>query len=189
MSTPTSDDSLLERIDRGLASVEAFVVVVDLAIMVGLATMNLILHKLFDAGFDWADIIVRQMVLWLGFAGGALATYEGRHIAIDAVGKFLPPKMAGASRVLTSVGALVLTGFMFVASIDFVKAEQADGTKLFGEVLAWPFELIIPASFAAMGFHFFVAGYKGVLVALGRRAPPAEFDELDHKHGEEEVGS
>jgi TRAP-type C4-dicarboxylate transport system permease small subunit len=180
-------ENLLERIDRGLARFEAAVVVIDLAIMVGLATLNLALHKLFDSGFDWADIVVRQMVLWLGFTGGALATYEGRHIAIDAVGKLMKPRFAAGVRVLTSLGAMVLSLFMMSAAIDFVKAERDAGSALFGDVPGWPFKLVMPICLGLIAFHFFVAAVKSVLVAAGKRPPPPEHEDV--KAHEEELAS
>ena len=150
--------------------------------MISLAVLNLILHKLFDSGFDWADIIVRQMVLWLGFLGGALATYQGRHIAIDAVGKFMSPRIAAIARVLTSVAALVISILMLVAAWSFIVAEDEDGSKIFSDVPAWPFEAIIPVAFANISFHFLVAVCRNALIAAGRRPPPAPTPELDHDH-------
>lgn len=181
---------MLEKIDRGLARVEAVAVVGVLAVMVTLAAVNLMLHKVFDSGFEWADIIVRQMVLWLGFLGGALATYEGRHIAIDAVGKFMKPKVAAIARVVTSLTAMGLSAVMLSASVDFIRAEIEDGSMVFGDVPAWPFEAIMPVAFVFICFHFFVAAYRNVLVFQGKRPPPTEFAEMDlpEEAGEETGG-
>lgn len=171
MSEP-SPESLVDRVDRLLAKGEAAVVVIVLFVMIGLSSLNLLLHKAFGAGLEWADIVVRQMVLWIGFMGGALATSEGRHIAIDLVGKLMPPKPAAAVRVVTSAAAGVLAGFMLKASIQFVKDEHEMGTTLVGELPSWPFKLVIPLALGLIVFHFFVATYRAALVAAGRRAPP-----------------
>lgn len=184
MSEP-QPESVIEKVDRAIAWLEALIITVVLTVMVSLATLNLVLHKVFDGGFDWADIIVRQMVLWLGFIGGALATYKGRHIAIDAASKFMPPKLAAATKVVTSLAAMVLALMMLRASVTFLSDEMSEGSKVFADVPAWPFELVIPIAFTAIAFHFFVATYKHLLVALGKREPPPpEVDELEHTHGE-----
>lgn len=189
MSQPSENESILERVDRRVAQVEAALIIIVLTVMISLSALNLILHKLFESGFDWADVVVRQMVLWLGFIGGALATYEGRHIAIDAVGKFLSPQRAAAIRVVTSIAALAITLVMVRAAWTFLSDEMESGSKVFGEIPAWPFEAIIPVGLALISFHFFVAVFRNIQVARGLRAPPTEGEDLDHQHGDVEAGS
>lgn len=182
-SSPLADDAmtkkaqppdLLERLDAGLARSEAALLILIAAIMIILSTAQLVLRKTIDVGFEWADIVVRQMVLWLGFVGGSLATHEGRHIAIDALTKLMPTRLAAAVRVTTSLGAVVISGIMVYASGQFLASEVDAGSKAFGAVPAWLFEAIIPVAFAAITFHFAVAARRDVLVALGRREAPTE---------------
>lgn len=167
---------LLEKIDHGLAKGEKALLVVVMATMIGLATVQLVLRKFFDTGFEWADIMVRQMVLWLAFLGGALATHEGRHIAIDAVGKFLPPRRASALRSVTSLAAVVMSLVLVLASIQYIQAEIASNATIFESVPSWPFALIMPVAFAVIAFHFLVAAWHQLLVAIGKREPTLEFE-------------
>lgn len=179
--------SILEKLDRALARVEAALVVAIMAVMLGLSLVQLLLHALptlatrlgaspdtvaaLPAGFEWADIVVRQMVLWLGFVGGALATHEGRHIAIDAAAKFLGPRRSAGLLVVSSLAALVVVVVLTRASVDFVLDERAKGVTLFGDTPSWPWKAVMPVAFAAIAFHFVVAALKQLQVALGRRAP------------------
>ncbi len=167
---------LLEKIDHGLARGEKAILVVVMITMIGLATVQLVLRKFFDTGFEWADIMVRQMVLWLAFLGGALATHEGRHIAIDAVGKFLPPRRAAALRAVTSVAAMVMSLVLVRASLKYLQAEIEDDATIFESVPAWPFEAIMPVAFSVIAFHFLVAAWHQLLVAIGKREPTLEFE-------------
>lgn len=169
----------VDRIDRGVARVEAGMLVLVLSVMLGLSILQLVLRKFFDFGFEWADIIVRQMVLWLGFIGGALATHKGRHIAIDAAARFLPPQKAAAVRTLTSTIAAGLCCVLTWAGWVFVRDEMESGSHVFAEVPSWPFQAIIPLAFAAISFHFLVAARASLLVALGKRRPgPSEYEEI-----------
>lgn len=165
-----SPKDLIDRIDGALARGERVALVGIVAVMVGLSGVQAFLRFTFDIGFEWADIIVRQMVLWLAFVGGALATHHGRHIAIDAAGKFLSEKGAAWLRAVTSLCAAGITVVLIVAAQQFVSDEISNGTKLVADLPAWPFQLIIPASFTAMTIHFLVTARNAVLVALGRRA-------------------
>jgi C4-dicarboxylate transporter, DctQ subunit len=169
-----SEKNLLEKIDTGVVRAESAVLFLVVVVMVGLAVLQLVLRKTVDIGFEWADIVVRNMVLWLGFIGGSIATYEGRHIAIDAVSKLISPKHAAAIRVLTSLAAVVVSAIMVYAGVQFVKAEMESGSKAFGEVPAWLFEAIIPVAFTTITFHFLVGAVRDILVALGKREPPVE---------------
>lgn len=180
MSDPTPRD-FIDKIDGAIARGEAFLLVGVLATMIGLATLQLILRKFFSSGFEWADVVVRQMVLWVGFVGGAHATYLGRHIAIDAVSKLLGPKRAAALRVFNCLVAAVVTGILLVVSYKYVVEERsaffsALGTEESeaGQIDAWPFDTIMPFAFAAIVFHFLVAAKNHLLVALNKRPPPAE---------------
>ncbi len=167
-------ESWLDRLDRGLGKVESVLVVIVLFVMLGLSSLQLLLHTLFDSGIEWADIVARQMVLWLGFLGGALATQQGRHIAIDAASKFLKPKPAAVLRVVTFSSAALIAAAMGQASLRFVRDELEAGSTLFGEVPAWPFEAIMPVALFVIVFHFVVGVVDSALVATGRREPKAE---------------
>ncbi|MEQ9499990.1 MAG: TRAP transporter small permease [Deltaproteobacteria bacterium] len=180
MSDTTPRD-FIDKIDGAIARGEAFMLVAVLATMIGLATLQLILRKFFSSGFEWADVVVRQMVLWVGFIGGAHATYLGRHIAIDAVSKLLGPKRAAWLRVFNCIIAAVVTGILLVVSYNYVLAERGEffsalGTEdsEAGSIESWPFDTIMPFAFAAIVFHFVVAAKNHLLVAIGKREAPAE---------------
>lgn len=167
---PRSDD-LFDRLDHGIAKGEAYALVGIVSTMIILAAVQFFLRKAFDFGFEWADILVRQMVLWLGFVGGALATYQGRHIAIDAVTKLVSPKQAAALRVFTSLLAAGLVALLVKASWVFVNDEIDSETMLFGDVPQWIFQAIIPIVFVLIVIHFVLGARHHLLVALGRREP------------------
>lgn len=179
--TPPHDD-WLDRIDAGVAKAEGGLLVGIIALMVGLSALQLFLRKFFDFGFEWADILVRQMVLWVGFVGGALATHQGRHIAIDALNKFLPPRRAAILRAVTSLIAAGITGIMVKAAWVYLKDEMEGGSKIFGEVPAWPMQAIVPVVLALITFHFLVGARNNVLIALGRRTSPEELAEHTGEH-------
>jgi TRAP-type C4-dicarboxylate transport system permease small subunit len=162
---------LLDRIDHWIGRAEELLLVAIAAVMVGLASVQFFSRLLFDFGFEWADIIVRHMVLWLGFVGGALATHKGRHIAIDIAQKFLKPRAAAWIRALNALAAAAISGILFRASLSFVGDEIDSGATFYAGLPAWPLQAIIPVAFLAIAFHFLVSGKNSVLIALGKREP------------------
>ena len=85
-------------LDRILAKTETVVLVIFLGTMVVLAFLQVVLRNFFGTGLIWGDTLVRHMVLWAGFIGGALAAFEGRHISIDALTKYLSPRLQECRR-------------------------------------------------------------------------------------------
>ena len=46
---------------------------------------------------DWADFILTKGTLWLAFLGASLAVHANKHVAIDIVPRYLPPRGRTAS--------------------------------------------------------------------------------------------
>ncbi len=178
MATEARPKDFLDRLDGWVGRAESVLLVVIVGVMIGLASLQFFLRILFDFGFEWADIVVRQMVLWLGFVGGALATHKGRHIAIDVAQKFLSPRLAAWVRTLNCTAAAVIAGILMRASLTFIHDEIKNGTTLFEDFPSWPFLVVIPAAFVAIAFHFLVTAKNNLLVALGKRAPVAPSEEI-----------
>ncbi len=164
----------LDALDRGLARVEGALCLGALALMIGLSALQLVLRKGWDSGFEWADVVVRQGVVWTAFVGGALATQQARHIAIDAATKVLSPGRAAALRAITAVVAAGVAAVMARASWVFLTAEIERAEELLPGVPQWWSQAVIPSSFALITFHFLVSARDQALVALGRRAPAPE---------------
>ena len=74
-----------ERADEVIDRVEQILLVILLSSMIVIAFFQIVLRNLFSTGLTWGDPLVRNLVLWIGFIGAALATREGKHINIDIV--------------------------------------------------------------------------------------------------------
>ena len=172
----------LDRLDRRIAQGEGILLVVILATMVALSTMQFALRKILDFGFEWADVLARQMVLWLGFIGGALASHQGRHIAVDALCRLLPPKRRALAGALAALVAAGISAIMVRAAYTFVQDERAAENTLVGTLPAWVFACIIPISLSLITFHFLVAARHQLLVAWGRRPSNPTTDESWEHH-------
>jgi len=151
--------NLLQRLLLVIRRAVEWGVALLLSWMVLLALVQLLLRWTLSIGMPWADLQLRQMVLWVGLLGGVLAAAEGRHIRIDMVEHYL------GRRLRTIVGGVI----MFVAaagsfylgylSLRFIASECEAGLVL-GRVLfghsmpEWTAELIIPVGFFLMGIYF-----------------------------------
>ena len=145
---------ILNTIDGWLNKAEGALLIVFLIVMVLLAFAQVVLRNAFSAGFLWADILLRHLVLWIGFLGGALGISNKRHINIDAVTHFLPARTNSIVSIFTNLFAAVVCVWLSRAAIVFIKAEISSGSFVFGEIPSWYAELIIPIGFSLFVFHF-----------------------------------
>ena len=101
---------LLLRLERKLFVFEEWALVAGLVIMIVAGTMQVVLRNFFNTGVEWADILVRSLVLWVGFLGASLATRKAKHINIEIVSKIITNPTLAKIRLRTVLAiSLALT--------------------------------------------------------------------------------
>ncbi len=163
--------TILRKINNALRHAEEAVVVVLLSVMVVLAFYQVAMRNLASGGFVWGDILLRHIVLWLGFLGGALATSYDRHINIDAFAHFMPERAKQFTAVVTNLFAAAVCVILLLAAVTFVKNEIDAQSTVYESVPAWYTELIIPIGFGLHAVHFVLrAAMKAVEALKGQEA-------------------
>jgi TRAP-type C4-dicarboxylate transport system permease small subunit len=157
----------LRALSNLLVRIETVLLVLFLSVMVVLAFGQVVLRNVFGTGVLWIDPLVRQMVLWAGFIGAALATREDRHISIDAFTKFLSPGTKSIIKIVTSIAAAVATCFLAVAAWGFLQEEKSSGGELFLGIPSWVGLLILPAGYALIMIHFLVTAAERAVERFG----------------------
>jgi C4-dicarboxylate transporter, DctM subunit len=124
------------------------------------------------AGADY----LQQVVLWLAFLGGLVATREHRHLSLSTAELFGEGKVRKLGRVLAAAVSAAAVGILTYAAVGLVLANREEGRTLMGGVPVWILELIMPATLALMVLRFAKGAsprWAGRLVAL--LAVPAAF--------------
>ena len=147
---------MLKTLDLALNKVEGVLLILMLSIMVLVAFGQVMLRNIFHTGINGADILLRHLVLWIGFLGAAIATSEERHINIDALRRFLSPRIRSAVDVLTDLFAAVICFFLMSAARVFVESEMAAGRMIFQNIPTWYAQIIIPIGFGLLVIHFII---------------------------------
>lgn len=153
---------LLRHLDEWIGRGEGLLLVFLLGVMVVLSFVQVILRNLFSESLLWGEILLRHLVLWIGFLGAARATGEGRHITIDAFTRFLSPRAKLAARILTNTFAVIVCSLLLNASLKFLTDEIESGSTLHGDVPSWYSQIIIPAGFGLIIIHFLVRIVRGM---------------------------
>ncbi|MBI3003788.1 MAG: TRAP transporter small permease [Ignavibacteriales bacterium] len=154
--------SFLRKFDAFLNKAEGVLLVLFLSAMILMAFLQVVLRNGFNSTIIWVDILLRHLVLWIGFLGAALATSNDRHISIDAFTRFIRPKARLLVGVFTHLFAVVTCYFLFRASVVFVQNELSVNATLYHDIPAWYSEIIIPSGFALLMIHFLVRALLNV---------------------------
>jgi TRAP-type C4-dicarboxylate transport system permease small subunit len=168
---------LVRYIDRGLARVEGWLIVIFLSLMVAFTFFHVILRALYThahiqlandiLGYvDWTEPFVRLLVLWITFLGASLITGENKHIKIDLMPAIFPTHWLPFRELLLSLVCVLISALMLKASIGYIRLEMDFGGQMFLNVPAWVGQLILPAGFSMILFRFFLSGIEQVFEIL-----------------------
>jgi C4-dicarboxylate transporter, DctM subunit len=117
------------------------------------------------AGADY----LQQVVLWLAFLGGLVATRERRHLSLSTAELFGEGRVRRFGRVLAAAVSAATVGILTYAAIGLVLANREEGRTLMGGVPVWVLELVMPATLGLMALRFAGGasrGWLGRVIAL-----------------------
>ncbi len=143
-----------ERVDAIIDRVEQTLVSIFLSVMILIALLQIVLRNLFATGLTGGDPLVRNLVLWVGFIGAAIATREGKHISIDVVSQWVPSRRRIVIEGIIHVSSFIICGLLTFAAVKFIRNEALMGTVTFLGIRAWVPELILPITFGLMTLRF-----------------------------------
>jgi C4-dicarboxylate transporter, DctQ subunit len=160
-----------ERIDEAIDRIETILIVVFLSAMMLLAFLQIFLRNVFTTGFAWGDMLLRNLVLWIGFIGATLATREGKHINIDVISRSLSPFVRGLAEFGIHLFSCFICGLLTFASLKFVRNEAQMGTTTLLGIPIWIMEVILPLTFGLMAFRFILRSMKSALSMKKGKSP------------------
>lgn len=151
---------LAARLLRMLHRIEDGLLALALALLVLLASGQILARLAFDAGEVWVEPSMRLLILWLAMLGALGATREGRHIAIDLLPRLLSPL---GRQICWSVGQLFAASICLLmawASAQLVQLERESAAVAFAALPTWVSLLILPAGFALMALRMTLTGFS-----------------------------
>ena len=154
-------DGLFGRSLRLLGSVEDTLLVLILAVMIGLASWQIVARNVFDTAIIWADPLLRTLVLWVGFLGAVAAARDDRQINVDVVSRFVDEPWRSRIRVVTDFFTALVSGFLAWQAVRFVQDASEYGEIAFASVPLWLTASVLPVAFTVLcvryllltGFH------------------------------------
>lgn len=165
--------TLWHRLDAVIQKVEQWLIVVGLMVILIFGVMSILLRNTVGWGLAFADILSRQITVWLGLLGASLATVSAEHISIDAFSRMLKKDKVKVNRVAIGIMCIIGNGIMTYCAIMFLmfyinKPVDVD----FGgfKVTNWKLLVIFPLAFALITFRTLIQtievglALKGVII-------------------------
>ncbi len=147
----------LELLLRALRRLEDAALVALLGFLVLLASVQIMLRNLFDAGIVWGDPLLRVLVLWVGLLGAMAASRDNRHISVDVLSGVLSPGPLSLARACTNLFAGAVAAVVAYHSARFVAMDYQAQVTTFARLPAWPFELILPLAFVVIALRALIS--------------------------------
>ena len=118
--------------------------------MVVLAGAQILLRNLFGSGIDWADPLLRALVLWTAMLGALAAARDDKHIGLDLVTHFVHGRAKRVLRAIALTFAAAISAAMAWYGLNLVHARLMDPASVaFAGVPSWCVESILPVGFRA----------------------------------------
>lgn len=153
----------INKFNDWISHIEDWILVTMVLFMVLLAFLQVILRNFFDFGIIWGDILLRHLVLWVGFIGASLATKNNKHINIDVFLRLHKGLSEKIINLIINLVASFVAAYLAIAAWRFVMDEKEFATIIFNEIPAWPFQTIIPFGFALMSIRFIISGINTLI--------------------------
>lgn len=132
-----------------------------LALLLGslllLSVTQIVLRIVWGTGLEWAEPVSRAGVLWLALLGALGATRARKHIAIDALPRFLPATAQRVAWAVAQLAAAALCAGLAWLGWGMLQMEREAPMPFVAGVPSWVPMLVFPLGFALMALRFVVA--------------------------------
>ncbi|RMG96791.1 MAG: TRAP transporter small permease subunit [Deltaproteobacteria bacterium] len=137
---------------------------------------------LFPNGFIWSQPFALVLLLWVGFVGASMCTYEDKHLRVEAVERYLPDAARRPVAVVRNLLTAAFLIFLVVASWkyvvfhyeEWVATEHLGGMFLGTKVPRWTGFAVLPLSFGIMAARFVGRAVQAARGTLQTRDAVAE---------------
>jgi tripartite ATP-independent transporter DctM subunit len=129
--------------------VEDWLAFLLLALVTLLALYGVLSRKLSLAGIRGISGYVQHIVIWIAFAGGAVTSRQGQHLALTYGLDFFGDAVKSWVRTFTSVVDVLILSTLTIASLSFSFLGFDPGAKV-GVIPIWILALAMPAGFLLM---------------------------------------
>lgn len=162
----------LARLLRLVTWIENGFLILLLALMVSLAGAQIVFRNLLDTSILGVDQLLRLLVLWVAMLGAVAASREAKHIGVDVISRWLPPRMRAGVGVLTDLFTITVCVLLAWHALRFVESERQSHEMAFGALPVWMAQIILPVAFSLIALRYVLLLIHHVRQSLGHEEIP-----------------
>ena len=158
-------------LERWLVRGWLVIAALSLLAMLVLSLAQILARNFLQLGLGEADAIIRGLVMWVVFAGAAIAVHSHRHIRIDVLNLILPTRwQLSLGAPLQLIASAVCAALAWPAARFWWEEWQATAPA---DQIATALLIIFPFGFAALSVHFLISAGAANLPPAALPTPPA----------------
>jgi TRAP-type transport system small permease protein len=127
------------------------------------------LRVFFDLPLSWTEEVARYAFIWWVFFGAMIALRERRHLGIDVLANWLPPRLRRSWDIGIYGCILGYLTVMFIQGIKLTRIQMIHNTPITDVPLGW-IVVIIPLCAVFMGLYTIHLMREGWRAGEGREA-------------------
>ena len=108
------------------------------------------------------------LVLWIALLGAVAASRDAKHIGVDVVSRWLPPRTRAGVRVLTDLFTVTVCVLLSWHAMRFLQSERSSHEMAFGALPVWVAQIILPIAFALIALRYLILLVHHLRQSLGR---------------------
>jgi TRAP-type C4-dicarboxylate transport system permease small subunit len=145
------------KIDEWVQIGERTLIVLSLAVLMFAGMLNIVLRLTGFSEIVFTSILLKQLTLWLGLLGAAIATASSEHLNVDAFGRLLKNRGLQVNNVVIGVLCVLFSGYFTYLAVQFFffQSKQLKTAHIGGGSFAWIWVVVFPLAFAMMTLRYF----------------------------------
>lgn len=161
-------DAIIQKIERSI-------LVWGMLTILLTGVMDIGLRLALGWGLGFADTLARQITVWLGLFGAALATSHAEHINIDAFSRILRRRGLQINQIVVGIACFLMSSALTYYAIKLVQFYQGNAGSVvtFGSVNipTWWLLLAFPVSFGVMTSRYLLHTLEYIYALRGDPLP------------------
>ena len=136
-----------------------------------IAVLQIFLKKV--PGTEFLNSMIKYCVLWAGMISACIATYEGKHIKIDIIGRFAKGRLKQLVLTVTNLFSSIVCIVIAVTFVFYIVKIEVPSTQPapFLNIPRWLLLVIMPYSFAVISLRFAVHAGKRLANFIKNKIP------------------
>lgn len=103
-----------------IAKIEELIIAISLLFVTALLFVNIVLRYGFSNNTTWAEELIRYVMIWITFIGGAVCFRKGVHVGVDFLMNLVKGKAKKGLRLFVNIASIVFMIFLVKFSMDLV---------------------------------------------------------------------